>query len=68
MATLKKVAHTLKGSAGNVSATRLMDAGAALNSAIHQGAATQEILALGAELAAELGKLLEGLRNALGEN
>ncbi|MBK6998907.1 MAG: response regulator [Rhodoferax sp.] len=68
MATLKKVAHTLKGSAGNIAATRLADAGTALNFAIHQGAAMPDILALSAKLVAELSALLDGLRNALGEN
>ncbi len=64
IATLKEVAHSLKGSAGNISATRLADAGAALNLAIHQGAAMPEILALSADLAAELSTLLDGLQNA----
>ncbi len=68
VATLKRVAHTLKGSAGNISATRLAEAGTALDLALHQGAAMPQILALGAELAAELSGLLDGLRDALGEN
>ncbi|MBK6998905.1 MAG: response regulator [Rhodoferax sp.] len=68
MAVLKEVAHSLKGSAGNVAATRLADAGAALDLALHQGTETQKILALSAELVAELSTLLDGLHNALGAN
>ncbi|MBK6998906.1 MAG: GAF domain-containing protein [Rhodoferax sp.] len=68
MAVLKNVAHTLKGSAGNIAATRLADAGTALDLALHQGAETQKILALSAELIAELSSLLDGIHNALSED
>ena len=64
--TLKTLAHTLKGSAGSIGAAWVAEAATALNSAVRQGAAAEDIGTLCQALIAELDALIEGIRRATG--
>jgi len=64
LATLGEIAHSLKGSAGNVAATRLSRAGGALDAALRAQTDAAQIKALGSALLAELSALLDGVRAA----
>lgn len=59
------LAHALKGSAGNLGATRVQAAAEALQAAIRQDAGQDEINRCVQTLNAELLPLLDGIRNAL---
>ena len=61
LAALRKLAHTLKGSAGNVGATWVSEAAKALESAIREEAVQDEIEASGYALIAELTALIDGM-------
>ncbi len=65
--TLKKIAHTLKGSAGNVGALPLSEAAASLDSAIRNEAGRDRIDDYSTALLSQLTPLIEGLRTVLGE-
>lgn len=65
LAALRKVAHTLKGSAGNVGSAWVFEAAKALESAIRDEAGQGEIEASGDALIAELTALIEGIRGVL---
>jgi two-component system sensor histidine kinase/response regulator len=67
LAALKKLAHTLKGSAGNVGATSVSEAAAALDSAIHSNSGPDEINDRCTKLIEELKSLIEGFRTVLTE-
>jgi HPt (histidine-containing phosphotransfer) domain-containing protein len=64
LATVKQLAHTLKGSAGTVGATGVAAAAAALHAAIRDNPQAQEIDTLGKTLIAELNALVESVRRA----
>jgi two-component system sensor histidine kinase/response regulator len=63
-AAVKALAHTLKGSAGTVGASRVADAAASLHAALRDNPQAQEIDTLGATLIAELDALVESVRRA----
>ncbi len=67
LATLKQVAHTLKGSAGNVGAVWVSDAATALDSGIRTNSASDKIESSCTMLIAELESLIESIRTALNE-
>jgi HPt (histidine-containing phosphotransfer) domain-containing protein len=62
---VQKLAHTLKGSAGNLGAMRVSEAANALLSAVRQTAARVEIDRCARKLTDELLPLLAGIRGAL---
>ncbi|MCX7166209.1 MAG: ATP-binding protein [Rhodocyclales bacterium] len=64
LATLKQLAHTLKGSAGTIGATRVAEAAAALHSALRESAGRETIDSGCNALIAELNSLIEGIRQA----
>ncbi|MDD5176223.1 MAG: PAS domain S-box protein [Sterolibacterium sp.] len=66
-AAVKKLAHTLKGSAGMIGASRISEAAADLQSAIQQGSAADRIDSGHSTLVAELTPLIAALRQALTE-
>jgi HPt (histidine-containing phosphotransfer) domain-containing protein len=57
--TLKEMAHTLKGSAGNVGAIRVAEPAAALHYALHSNAAADNVDTCCAALSTELRALVE---------
>ncbi|MDP2822089.1 MAG: MASE3 domain-containing protein [Sulfuritalea sp.] len=59
---VQSLAHALKGSAGNLGATRVAAAAGALDAAIRRGAGREEIASLAGSLAAELQPLIDGIR------
>ena len=61
----QKLAHTLKGSAGNLGAVRVSETANALQSAIHRGAARTEIDGCAQRLIDELLQLVAGIRDVL---
>jgi CheY-like chemotaxis protein len=63
-----RLAHTLKGSAGNLGATRVQAAADALQAAIRQGAGRDDIDHCFQALAAELPPLLDGIRGVLADS
>ena len=65
LAALRQLAHTLKGSAGNVGSAWVSEAAKALESTIREEAGQDEIEACGYALIAELTALIEGIRGAL---
>jgi two-component system sensor histidine kinase/response regulator len=65
LAAIKELAHSLKGSAGNIGAMRLADAATALDAALRQNAARAEVDACGAVLVAQVSAMCAGLREAL---
>jgi two-component system sensor histidine kinase/response regulator len=67
LATVQRLAHTLKGSAGNLGATAVQAAADALLIAIHQEAGPEEIERCFQTLAAELPPLLAELRAVLAD-
>ena len=64
LAALKQLAHTLKGSAGTIGATRVAEAAAALHSALRESAGRETIDSGCNALIAELNSLIEGIRQA----
>ncbi len=62
MDQVQRLAHTLKGSAGNLGGKRVATAAVALQTAIRQDAGRDEIARLAGNLAAELRTLIEGIR------
>jgi two-component system sensor histidine kinase/response regulator len=62
----ERLAHTLKGVAGNIGATRVHSAAAVLESAIRQRAAPGEVNSATQEVAAALAPLVTELRAVLG--
>jgi HPt (histidine-containing phosphotransfer) domain-containing protein len=62
--TLKEVAHSLKGSGGNIGAVRLAQMAEALDLALRDAAPQREIDDLSAALIAELSQLIAGLHEA----
>lgn len=64
---LQRLAHTLKGSAGNVGATAVQATANALQAAISHGAGRDDIDHCFQVLAAELSPLLAGIRRALAD-
>jgi PAS domain S-box-containing protein len=67
LVTLKKLAHTLKGSAGNVGAVWVSEAAALLNTAIVRSAALGEVDDCCTALISELTPLVERLQGVLSE-
>lgn len=65
IATLKDIAHSLKGSAGTIGAERLAEAATVLDAALRNQAAASEIAVFCGSLIAELAILIEGIRKAL---
>jgi HPt (histidine-containing phosphotransfer) domain-containing protein len=65
---MQRLAHTLKGSAGNLGALPVSHAADALQLAIRQGAANSEIERLFVNLVVEQTILIEGIETALGLN
>lgn len=65
VATLKDIAHSLKGSGGTIGAERLAEAATVLDAALRNQAAASEIVAFSGTLIAELTVLIEGIRGAL---
>jgi CheY-like chemotaxis protein/HPt (histidine-containing phosphotransfer) domain-containing protein len=68
LAEMQRLAHTLKGSAGNLGALPVSHAADALQLAIRQGAANSEIERLFVNLVVEQTILIEGIETALGLN
>lgn len=62
---IQRLAHTLKGSAGHLGATRVQTAADALQAAIRHGAGRDDIDHCFKAVAAELSPLLDGVRAAL---
>lgn len=62
---IQRLAHTLKGSAGHLGATRVQTAADALQAAIRHGAGRDDIDHCFKAVAAELSPLLDGIRAAL---
>ena len=62
LASVKQLAHTLKGSAGTVGAIRIADAAASLHAAIRDNPQAKEIDTLGKALVAELNALTASVR------
>ena len=67
LVTLKQLAHTLKGSAGNLGATWVAEAAAALNAACHTDATRDAIEACGKALISRLASLIEAIEDLLRE-
>lgn len=65
LAALGQLAHTLKGSAGTIGATRVAEAAAALHSALRAGAERDETDTRCNTLIAELMSLIDGIRQAV---
>ena len=65
LASVRKLAHVLKGSAGNLGAIRVSDEARLLLSAIRQSAAPEEITDCCTALSADLASLIDDLRIAL---
>ena len=65
LASLKSMAHTLKGSAGNVGAVKVSSAAESLVSAIYSGAGLDQIKGCCTSLTAELAQLLEHIPGQL---
>lgn len=65
MVEIERLAHTLKGSAGHLGATRVQTAADALQAAIRHGAGRDDIDHCFEAVAAELPPLLDGARAAL---
>jgi two-component system sensor histidine kinase/response regulator len=65
LATLKDIAHSLKGSAGTIGAERLAEAATVLDAALRNKAESAEIEANTATTIAELATLIDGIRGAL---
>ncbi|MDZ4251823.1 MAG: response regulator [Sulfuritalea sp.] len=63
LATAERLAHTLKGSAGNLGASHVSAAAGALNAAIHRDAARNETERLVGNLAAVLQPLIDAIRD-----
>ncbi len=63
-AAVKALAHTLKGSAGTVGASRVADAAASLHAALRDNPQARDVDTLGATLIAELDALVESVRRA----
>ena len=65
MATLKELAHTLKGSAGTIGAQPVAEAAAALHAGLRANVGSEEISGLCRRLVVELKLLTEGIRQAV---
>jgi two-component system sensor histidine kinase/response regulator len=65
LATLKDIAHSLKGSAATIGAERLAEAATVLDAALRNKAECAEIEANTATTIAELATLIDGIRGAL---
>jgi HPt (histidine-containing phosphotransfer) domain-containing protein len=65
MATLKELAHTLKGSAGTIGAQLVAEAAAALHAALRANVGSEEIAGLCRRLVVELKLLTEDIRQAV---
>lgn len=63
---VRKLAHSLKGSAGTIGAMSLSEAAGLLQAAIVEGATQEEIAVRRSRLEAEMSTLLEGIRRELG--
>jgi HPt (histidine-containing phosphotransfer) domain-containing protein len=63
LATVKQLAHTLKGSAGSIGAVGVADAATALHSALRAGDAREEIETRCAALIAELNSFNAAIRD-----
>ena len=63
VAEVKRLVHTIKGSAASIGATGVAGAAARLHTAIVQAAAQTEIEFFGTELCGELELLIEGIRS-----
>ncbi len=66
LADIQRLAHTLKGSAGNLGALEVSGAADAVQRAIREGGERSEVEPLLAQLMAEQTILIEGIRRALG--
>jgi HPt (histidine-containing phosphotransfer) domain-containing protein len=62
---MKEVAHSLKGSIGNIGAMTLAKAATELDVALHQNASFSQVETSGAIVIEQLTDLVDGLRNAL---
>ena len=67
LVAIKQLAHGLKGVAGNIGASRVADAAAALDSAVHAQAATHDIETCCTSLIDELNSLVGSLQTAMKE-
>ena len=67
LVALKELAHTLKGSAGNIGAVQVSDAATALDSAIRTNAELNEVDQYRTMLIAALTRLIDGIRTTLHE-
>ncbi len=67
LAAVRRTAHALKGAAGSLGASGVMDAARLLEAAIREGAADGEQKRLAEALAESLDALIDGLRRALVE-
>ena len=65
LATVKQLAHTLKGSAGTVGVTRVAAAALALHAAVRDNAGREEIETCCATLSEQLTAFIEGVRQAV---
>lgn len=65
LATLKDIAHSLKGSGGTIGAERLAEAATVLDAALRNKAESAEVEANTATTIAELATLIDGIRGAL---
>lgn len=65
LAGLGRLAHALKGAAGNIGATKVQELADALNSAVRRGAGRGEVERGCAELSAELSRIVEEVSEAL---
>jgi HPt (histidine-containing phosphotransfer) domain-containing protein len=65
LAALQEVAHSLKGSGGNIGALRLADTATALAVALRQNAPPTQLKNYGTALLAELKAVLDSMRSAL---
>ncbi|MES2048939.1 MAG: Hpt domain-containing protein [Pseudomonadota bacterium] len=65
LATLKDIAHSLKGSGGTIGAERLAESATVMDTALRNQAAIGEIEVHCVGLIAELAALIEGIRSAL---